>query len=84
MNTIDLQQKLKELYPNHNFVDKHSLVSLQFTADDMIEFAKQVSDMTVDLCKDNIINSTLFTSETDTTLTREQIAAIENTKNQIK
>lgn len=84
MNTVDLKEKLKELYPNNKFVDKHSLLSLQFTAYDMIDFAKQISDFTVYLCKENVINSTLFASETDTTLTRGQIAAIENTKTQIK
>ena len=83
MKTIDLEYILQEFETYVTLGQPHNQTPI-FLKESCLIAMKKACEQTVDLCKENIINSTLFASETDTTLTREQIAAIENTKSQIK
>ena len=57
MKEITFEELIIQLFPNHELTkDMWSFELMQFSADDLIEFGKQVREATIAECKDKIWN----------------------------
>lgn len=55
MKEITFEELIIQLFPNHKLTkDRWSFELIQFSADDLIEFGKQVREATIAECKDLI------------------------------
>ena len=83
MKTVNLEEILSQ--QQFDYFDETGYNSFFKTSEKVIiiNAMREACNQTVELCKENIIDTTLKSSESDTSFTSEQIKSIENTKNQI-
>lgn len=82
MKTVNLENEIKDNYKAHRLTDEHDLSAFQFNYYDMIDFAKSISDKTIELCAERIKDVQYDDNEIRNHI-HDVIVRIKLTKNQI-
>ena len=88
MKTIEQGKKentiLMEKVINLENILRFKVMGKPFSESLIIDAMREACELTIQLCKENIIKSTIESENPDCCINTEQLASIEKTKNQIK